>query len=119
MLYFVYFLFFALNGCIFATCLTKKDRNHVYEEERREGFVHVLLDVRPEDLYISSDGEVLAKCRTSSVSRDGNVCIRINLSEEAHVHYLGEEISEREYKDAVSIILFDAACVLPSLKISE
>nr|DAE07150.1 MAG TPA: protein of unknown function (DUF5037) [Myoviridae sp. ctsK93] len=41
MLYFVYFLFFALNGCIFATCLTKKDRNHVYEEERREGFVLV------------------------------------------------------------------------------
>jgi hypothetical protein len=80
---------------------------------------HVLLDVRPEDLYISSDGEVLAKCRTSSVSRDGNGCIRINLSEEAHVHYLGEEISEREYKDAVSSILFDAACVLPSLKISE
>lgn len=80
---------------------------------------HVLLDVRPEDLYISSDGKVLAKCRTSSVSRDGNGCIRINLSEEAHVHYLGEEISEREYKDAVSSILFDAACVLPSLKISE
>lgn len=80
---------------------------------------HVLLDVRPEDLYVSSDGEVLAKCRTSSVSRDGNGCIRINLSEEAHVHYLGEEISEREYKDAVSSILFDAACVLPSLKISE
>lgn len=80
---------------------------------------HVLLDVRPEDLYVSSDGEVLAKCRTSSVSRDGNGCIRINLSEEAHVHYLGEEISEREYKDAVSSILFDAAGVLPSLKISE
>ena len=40
-LYFVFFLFFALNGCIFATCLTKKDRNHVYEEERREGFVLV------------------------------------------------------------------------------
>ena len=80
---------------------------------------HVLLDVRPEDLYISSDGEVLAKCRTSSVSRDGNGCIRINLSEKAYVHYLGDEISEREYKDAVSSILFDAAGVLPSLKISE
>lgn len=80
---------------------------------------HVLLDVRPEDLYVSSDGEVLAKCMVSSVSRDGNGCIRINLSEKAHVHYLGEEISEREYKDAVSSILFDAACVLPSLKISE
>lgn len=38
---FCIFLFFALNGCIFATCLTKKDRNHVYEEERREGFVLV------------------------------------------------------------------------------
>lgn len=80
---------------------------------------HVLLDVRPEDLYVSSDGEVLAKCMVSSVSRDGNGCIRINLLEKAHVHYLGEEISEREYKDAVSSILFDAACVLPSLKISE
>ena len=33
--------FFALNGCIFATCFTKKDRNHVYEEERRKGFVLV------------------------------------------------------------------------------
>lgn len=80
---------------------------------------HVLLDVRPEDLYISSDGEVLAKCRTSSVSRDGNGCIRINLSEEAHVHYLGEEISEKEYEGAVTSILFNAFNILPSLKISE
>lgn len=80
---------------------------------------HVLLDVRPEDLYVSSDGEVLAKCMVSSVSRDGNGCIRINFSEKAYVHYLGDEISEREYKDAVSSILFDAAGVLPSLKISE
>lgn len=80
---------------------------------------HVLLDVRPEDLYVSSDGEVLAKCMVSSVSRDDSGCISINLSEEAYVHYLGDEISEREYKDAVSSILFDAAGVLPSLKISE
>lgn len=80
---------------------------------------HVLLDVRPEDLYVSSDGKVLAECMVSSVSRDDNGCIRINLSEKAYVHYLGDEISEREYKDAVSSILFDAAGVLPSLKISE
>lgn len=80
---------------------------------------HVLLDVQPEDLYAGSDGKVLAECMVSSVSRDDNGCIRINLSEKAYVHYLGDEISEREYKDAVSSILFDAACVLPSLKISE
>lgn len=80
---------------------------------------HVLLDVRPEDLYVSSDGEVLAKCMVSSVSRDGNGCIRISLSEEAHVHYLGKEISEKEYEGAISSILFDAVSVLPSLKISE
>ena len=86
--------------------------SHFYE-------YNVLLDVRPEDLYVSPDCEVLAKCRVSSVSRDGNGCIKINLSEKAHVQYLGEEISEREYKDAVSSILFDAAGVLPSLKISE
>lgn len=80
---------------------------------------HVLLDVQPEDLYAGSDGKVLAECMVSSVSRDDNGCIRINLSEKAYVHYLGDEISEREYKDAVSSILFDAAGVLPSLKISE
>lgn len=78
---------------------------------------HVLLDVRLEDLYVSSDGEVLAKCMVSSVSRDDSGCISINLSEEAYVHYLGEEISEKEYKGAVSSILFDAISVLPSLKI--
>ena len=86
--------------------------SHFYE-------YHVLLDVRPEDLYAGSDGKVLAECMVSSVSRDDNGCIRINLSEKAYVHYLGDEISEREYKDAVSSILFDAAGVLPSLKISE
>lgn len=104
-----------------------KDKTGRYYKSKRDGYssssrfyeYHVLLDVRPEDLYIGSDGEVLAKCRTSSVGRDGNGCIGIDLSEEAHVHYLGEEISEREYKDAVSSILFDAACVLPGLKISE
>lgn len=80
---------------------------------------HVLLDVQPEDLYTGSDGKVLAECMVSSVSRDDNGCIRINLSEKACVHYSGDEISEREYKDAVSGILFDAAGVLPGLKISE
>lgn len=80
---------------------------------------HVLLDVRPEDLYVSSDGEVLAKCMVSSVSCDGNGCIRINFSEEAHVHYLGKEISEKEYEGAVTSILFNAFNILPSLKISE
>lgn len=80
---------------------------------------HVLLDVQPEDLYIGSDNEMLAECRVSSVSRDDSGCIRINFSEKAYVHYLGEEISEREYKDAVSSILFDAVSVLPNLKISE
>ena len=80
---------------------------------------HVLLDVQPEDLYIGSDNKVLAECRVSSVSRDDSGCIRINLSEEAYVHCLGEEISEKEYKGAVSSILFDAISVLPSLKISE
>ena len=80
---------------------------------------HVLLDVQPEDLYIGSDNEVLAECRVSSVSRDGNGCIRINFSEEAHVHYLGKEISENEYEGAVTSILFNAFNILPSLKISE
>lgn len=55
----------------------------------------------------------------SSVSRDGNGCIRINFSEEAHVHYLGKEISEKEYEGAVTSILFNAFNILPSLKISE
>ena len=80
---------------------------------------HVLLDVRPEDLYVSSDGEVLAKCMVSSVSRDADGCIRINLSEKSYVHCLGEEISEGEYEDAVFSILLDAVDVLPCLKISE
>ena len=80
---------------------------------------HVLLDVQPEDLYTGSDGKVLAECMVSSVSRDGNGCIRINFSEEAHVHYLGKEISEKEYEGAVTSILFNAFNILPSLKISE
>ena len=41
---------------------------------------HVLLDVQPEDLYTGSDGKVLAECMVSSVSRDDNGCIRINLA---------------------------------------
>ena len=80
---------------------------------------HVLLDVRPENLCVNSDGKVLAECRVSSISRDNNGCIRLNMCENDYVHCLGEEISEREYKDAVSSILFDAFSVLPSLKISE
>lgn len=80
---------------------------------------HVLLDVRPEDLYVSSDGEVLAECRVSSISRDDNGRIRLNMCENDYVHCLGEEISEREYKDSVFGILFEAFSVLPSLKISE
>lgn len=80
---------------------------------------HVLSDVRPEDLYTGPDGKVLAECMVSSVGRDDNGCIGIDLSEKAYVHYLGDGISGREYKDAVSGILFDAAGVLPGLKISE
>lgn len=78
---------------------------------------YVLLDVQPEDVYIGLNDEPLAYCRASSVSRDDNGCIRINLSEKAYVHYLGDEISEREYKDAVSSILFDAVGVLPGLRL--
>lgn len=79
----------------------------------------VLLDVRPEDLYLSSDGEVLAECMVSSVSRDGDGCIKINLSEKTHVHYLGEEISEREYKEAVYGILLEATSLLPNWRMFE
>lgn len=92
---------------------------HRYSSRSPFYVYHVLLDVRPEDLYVSSDGEVLAKCMVSSVSRDGNGCIRINFSEEAHVHYLGKEISENEYEGTVTSILFNAFNILPSLKISE
>lgn len=80
---------------------------------------HVLLDVQPEDLYTGSDGKVLAECMVSSVSRDADGQIKINLSEINYFHCLGEEISEGEYEDAVFSILLDAVDVLPCLKISE
>lgn len=80
---------------------------------------YVLLDVQPEDVYIGFNDKPLAYCRASSISRDADGDIKINLSGNNYVHSLGEEISEREYKDAVSSILFDAVGVLPSLKISE
>lgn len=80
---------------------------------------HVLLDVQPEDLYTGSDGKVLAKCMASSISRDADGQIKINLSEINYFHCLGEEISEGEYEDAVFSILLDAVDVLPCLKISE
>lgn len=80
---------------------------------------HVLLDVQPEDLYIGSDSKVLSECMVSSVSRDDNGCIRISLSEKAHVHYLGEEISEREYKEAVYGILLEATSLLPNWRMFE
>lgn len=80
---------------------------------------YVLLDVQPEDVYIGFNDKPLAYCRASSISRDADGNIKINLSEDNYMHCLGEEISEREYKDAVSSILFDAVGVLPSLKISE
>lgn len=78
---------------------------------------YVLLDVQPEDVYIGFNDKPLAYCRASSISRDADGDIKINLSGNNYVHSLGEEISEREYKDAVSSILFDAVSVLPSLKI--
>lgn len=80
---------------------------------------YVLLDVQPEDVYIGFNDKPLAYCRASSISRDADGNIKINLSEDNYMHCLGEEISEREYKEAVSSILFDAVGVLPSLKISE
>lgn len=80
---------------------------------------HVLLDIQPEDLYTSTDGEVLAYCKASSISRDADGQIKINLSEINYFHCLGEEISEGEYEDAVFSILLEAVDVLPCLKISE
>ena len=38
MLIFLFSLVFMGNGYIFAACLTKKDRNYAWKEERRENF---------------------------------------------------------------------------------
>lgn len=80
---------------------------------------YVLLDVQPEDVYIGLNDEPLAYCRASSISRDADGDIKINLSGNNYVHSLGEEISEREYKEAVYGILLEATSLLPNLKISE
>lgn len=80
---------------------------------------HVFLDVQPEDLYVSSDEKVLSYCRASSISRRADGNIRINLSEGNYVHCLGEEISEREYKEAVYGILLEATSLLPNWRMFE
>lgn len=80
---------------------------------------HVLPDVRPEDVYIGLDDEPLAYCRASSVSRDADGDIRINLSGNNYVHGLGEETSGREYKEAVYGILLEAAGLLPDWRMFE
>lgn len=80
---------------------------------------YVLLDVQPEDVYIGLNDEPLAYCRASSISRDADGNIKINLSEDNYVHSLGEEISEREYKEAVYGILLEATSLLPNWRMFE
>lgn len=80
---------------------------------------HVLLDVQPEDVYIGLNDEPLAYCRASSISRDADGDIKINLSGNNYVHCLGEEISEREYKEAVYGILLEATSLLPNWRMFE
>lgn len=94
---------------------------HHYSSEPASPFYeyHVLLDIQPEDLYVSSEEEVLAYCRASSISRDADGNIKINLSEDNYVHYLGEEISEREYKEAVYGILLEATSLLPNWRMFQ
>ena len=80
---------------------------------------YVLLDVQPEDVYIGLNDEPLAYCRASSISRDADGDIKINLSGNNYVHSLGEEISEREYKEAVYGILLEATSLLPNWRMFE
>lgn len=80
---------------------------------------YVLLDVQPEDVYSGLNGEPLAYCRASSISRDADGDIKINLSGNNCVHSLGEEISEREYKEAVYGILLEATSLLPNWRMFE
>ena len=80
---------------------------------------YVLLDVQPEDVYIGLNDEPLAYCRSSSISRDADGDIKINLSGNNYVHSLGEEISEREYKEAVYGILLEATSLLPNWRMFQ
>lgn len=80
---------------------------------------YVLLDVQPEDVYIGLNDEPLAYCRASSISRDADGDIKINLSGNNYVHSLGEEISEREYKEAVYGILLEATSLLPNWRMFQ
>lgn len=80
---------------------------------------YVLLDVQPEDVYIGLNNEPLAYCRASSISRDADGQIKINLSEINCFHNLGEEISEREYKEAVYGILLEATSLLPNWRMFQ
>lgn len=92
-------------------------------ESRKNGCLYniyyVLLDVQPNDVYIGLDNEPLAYCRASSISRDADGEIKINLSEINYFHSLGEEISEREYKEAVYGILLEATSLLPNWRMFE
>lgn len=80
---------------------------------------YVLLDVQPEDVYIGLNDEPLAYCRVSSISRDADGDIKINLSGNNYVLSLGDEISEREYKEAVYGILLEATSLLPNWRMFE
>lgn len=92
-------------------------------ESRKNGCLYniyyVLLDVQPNDVYIGLNDEPLAYCRASSISRDADGDIKINLSGNNYVHSLGEEISEREYKEAVYGILLEATSLLPNWRMFE
>lgn len=97
-----------------------KSKCHYSSDSESPFYVYrVLLDVQPEDLYVSSDGEVLTYCRTSSISRDADGQIKINLSEINYFHCLDEEISEREYKEAVYGILLEATSLLPNWRMFQ
>ena len=92
-------------------------------ESRKNGCLYniyyVLLDVQPNDVYIGLDNEPLAYCRASSISRDVDGNIEMNLSKDNYVHSLGEEISEREYKEAVYGILLEATSLLPNWRMFQ
>lgn len=97
----------------------KSERHYSSNSEFPFYEYHVLLDIQPEDLYTSTDGEVLAYCKTSSISRDADGQIKINLSEINYFHCLGEEINEREYKEAVYGILLEATSLLPNWRMFQ
>lgn len=75
-----------------------KDKNG-YSQNDEWWMYHKVTDIKPEDVY-SVGGEPTAKCRVLTFNATSEGHIRILKDNNAYVHGLGQEITEREFNEA-------------------